>query len=317
MTSSLYPQGTKNLRPVASDSLSAGAKTTLRLNKDHLINEHEIYFDLTATFADATTAYSEVDLGALVSNIALNVSGSNQNGNQIRMDGLTARIMGAVHETQDVADVSVGTTTTVSMMIDLHHAMEDASRSLLTALRGDLATSIDLEITMAPLADWLLAFTVGGAGAAPTAATGTVTVYSHELQVADYDQLPEVGSRNHFQVMFAEEVASSGNLTINLDTGNRTRGLLVVVDDGDGALDDDLVSDVSLVVAGVVRLQSKFSHMRRRAVKYNGLDYEGVIYYEFSDWDVGFLDLTTIQQARLVFTTTDAARVRVVQDYLV
>jgi len=318
MAQSVFARKELRDRLVASvSSVAAGARTVLQLNKDHLIREHAVFIEGTATYAVAPTAVNTDLIGNVIQSAKLVVSGKKQGGRRFYMDGVMLPLVSAAFEDLPAAVYSLGTTTTFSFGFDIHHANDESRYDLLTALDGDAAASITLEIEFAPLASHLLAFT---AGAAPTAATFDVYVQSREHDPAAYlasedDKFAQIATLRHTQEQHDGNVAAAGVIDIELTPGNSTRALMIAVDDGAGAMSDTLVTELRFVVAGEERLVKRWAQLRRDTVKYHGMNVTGFIIHEFSPEEIGFLDLENVKTARVLMTATAAARARIVQDY--
>jgi len=317
---SIYAKPERRERLVGSlAGVAGGAKEIIRLNKDSLISEHFVRVSFSQVFAVAPTAVKLDEIGRLISSVKLVVSGA-QGGELLAVDGLVMPLHSRLYENQVAASVTLGTPTVGEFSFEIHYANDEAKRDLMTALDGDSATQVSLEITFASVSTLIL--TGGTTPAAITFAAEVLSLDYNPRSFVDADgallaQYDGIASARHFLKQNTATAAGAGNQEIMLEVGNMTRNVMLVVEDGSNVLSDDIISNVSLVINGVERRVGDFKSFKGLTAARRSLDVVGLALLDWGSDEFGFLNLNGVQQARLVFTFTAAGNVRAVQDYTI
>lgn len=316
-TVSVFKGTTPRRRRVASDAITGpGQRIILDIAKENIQKEHTILFDVSLANVGAPTAVNLARLGKIVQSIVFRVAGP-QGGELVNCSGLTAHLLTSTQEEEPGAITPFAAPQLLQFAIELHHENLAAIRALMTALNGDRATGIALEITIGTLADFRSL--AGGpyvAAAAFTGITGTVDIIVNESAPRDLVAIQGVATGRHFIREKFEAFAGAGQTTVLLEVGNRTRGLLLSCETAVAIGSDTLISNISLQIKGETILDFSWFAGRMETISDTTIDEPGIVWISFSEDDeAGFLDLYNTNQAHLVVTTTGAGQVRVLQDY--
>jgi len=234
---SLYPKSTVNKRLQVSKQGVANGSLTFDLNRDEITLEHVVMVTASIPYTTAPTGYDKKLAGKVLDNAKVTVSGENQKGELINIDGLTLRLLNECVESQPAIDVTLGATTKINMQFELHYENEGAKHDLLTALIGVEATQVKLDLRL-PSNETLATIFTGGTVVATntTPATFDVDVYSHgfepselmEVIADEHEEAAEevadgVGAGVRFLTNKSESSTAAGTVDVSLDTGNKTR----------------------------------------------------------------------------------------------
>lgn len=313
----VFPGATPRQRRVATGVITGpGQRLILDISKENFQKEHMLLFNLSMANVGAPTAVDISRMGKLVQSVVLRVAGP-QGGELYNCSGLLAHLLTATQENSPSAITPLAAPQTVQFGLELHHENDAALRSLMTALNGDKATGITMEITMGALAD---ARSIAGgpyvAAAAMTTMTGTVDVIVSEVATRNLLGVAGVAIGRHFAREKLGAIAGAGQVTTLLEIGNRTRGLLISVEAATGVGSDALVSNLALQIGGETFLDVSWFAARMKSCVDSNVNGVGLVWIPFSqENEQGFLDLKNVNQAHLVSTFTGAGQIRVLQDY--
>lgn len=315
MATSKYSKGLMSLRTVANGTGVGGGQTRLQLNRDHLVAEHVI--NVAVSQANTGTDPTSVDVRDFISSVALETS----DGRPVYLTGAQAYDLARFTEDAPRVVSSLGATSTATYSFELHHENDEALLDLLTAMRSNELSTVDLVITWA--ADGANGFK---GQTSPAAAAYTVSVQS-----ADYELLAEkqfgqfLGVARHYQEKLgSKSVASAGAASqadIDLITGGLVRfiGLHAYDTTGVATLADTVVGNLRLNINGKDVRVFTFDDLRRMNAAKRGFDQTGVAFIDFGDDERGFLDLRNVQQAKLQWETSStnpaASRLDICQDF--
>jgi len=314
---SVFPGTTPRYRRIATANIAAaGDRLIIDIAKENIQKELALVFNLSMANVGAPTAINLNRLGKIVSGIVMRVAGP-QNGELINCSGLTAHLLSSTSEEAPAAIAPLAAPQVTQFAIDLHLSNE-ALRNLATAINGDEATGITLEITMGALADFRSI--AGGpftAAAAFTTCTGTVEVVVNESAPRELAGVQGVAQARHFIRDAFAAFAGAGTTQIQLQVGNSCRGLLISAEVAATAVGSDaVISNISLQIGGETILDESWFAARLATARITRINETGIVWIPFSEEDEsGFLNLYNTNQAFLNFTTTGAGQVRVLQDY--
>ena len=315
---SIYSLPERRDRVVASlAAIAGGTKEIVRLNKDSIISEHHVNVSFSQVFGGAPNTFVASEVGRLIDSVRLVVSGP-QGGELFACDGIALPIHSRLYENQVVPTVTFGTPTVGNFAFELHYANDEAKTDMMSALDGESAAQVSLELTFSSVSTGVLS-----GGTTPGAITFGVEVLSCDYNPLAFvdetgDLMPEytgIASSRHFVRQNNATATASGKQEILLEVGNLTRNLMLIAETAAGALSDTLITDVSLVVGGVERRVGTWTAFKSLAASKLGVDDTGVCVLEWGDDARGWFNLIGAQQARLVMTFSDAGNVRCVQDY--
>lgn len=316
MATSLYRKGTRGIRTVATGTGASGTTTRLQLNRDFLVTEHRVAVSVSQ--ANSGTDPTSVDVRDFIGTVSLETS----DGRRIFLTGAEAYDIGRFYEQASSVVTALGATSTAQYAFDLHHAGAGAKLDLLSALRTNEFSTVDLVIT------WNAAGSDGfKGGTAAAAAAYTVSVLSEEypdmLTDVQFGQL--LGTAKHFQEKLGSKTgtAAGSQPDIAMITGNLTRNIMFHVYDtattAVPTLSDAVLNTIRLNINGKDYRVMTARNVRDDNIKENGFDQVGVYALFFGDDANGYLDLTKVQQANLTWDvaagTPAGYRVDIMQDY--
>lgn len=315
MGQSKYVKRTKAIRTVATGTGASGGTTRLALNRDWLVAEHKI--NIGVSQANGGTDPTSVDVRDFIATVSLETS----DGRRVFLTGAQAYDLGRFTEDASSVVNTLGATSTSQFAFDLHHENDAALLDLLTALRSNEFSTVDLVLT----------FNAAGAdgfkgGTVPSAAAYTIAVMSE-----DYEMLTEIqfgallGSAKHYQEKLGSKVgtAAGSQPDIDLITGNLTRFIALHAYDTSGAvatLANTIVGDLRLNINGRDMRVMTGREVQCGNVAARGFDQTGVFVLDFGDDENGWLDLRNVQQAKLQWSASTGVpagfRVDVAQDFM-
>ena len=317
MATSKYTKRTRAVRRIASGSSTSGAQLRLQLNRDHLIAEHKINVLATQTYAGG--APTSVDVRDFIASVALETS----DGRRVFLTGAQAYDLGRWTESNVlVSNSAFGTGANTSRFsFEIHHENDGALLDLLTALRSNELSTVDLVLTFPAL----------GANGFKGGTTATACAYDVTVDSFDYEMLTEtqfgqpLGSAKHYQEKLGSKTgtAAGSQPDIDLITGNLTRFIVLHAYDtattAVPTLADTIIGNLRLNVNGRDYLVSNGVELRQMNVLKRGVNSAGLFIIDFGDDENGWLDLRNVQQAKLqwdVLAGTPAGyRVDVSQDF--
>jgi hypothetical protein len=246
------------------------------------------------------------------------------------LTGAQAYDLARFTESASVVVSTLGTTSTARYSFEIHHALDEAVHDMISALRTNELTTIDLVITFAN--DVVNTNGFKG-GTTPAAASYAITVESIE-----YDMLSDVtttdGSRGAPSKLGAmlhtsdkQEVsgtATGAQVDFQLTTGNLTRFLMLHVYNNSTAsapvLSDDILgTNIRLNVNGrEIRVTEAYAIRADNGVL-RAFNQIGCYVLDFGDDLTSFLDLTKVNQCRLQWDIVSGApawKVTLAQDYV-
>lgn len=312
MATSKYLKRTQAIRRIASGVAGGGESLRLQLNRDWLISEHKVNVSVSQVYA--TSDPTSVDVRDFIQTVSLETS----DGRRVFVTGAQIFDFGRFYESAPnvVSDLTVAS---AFYSFEVHHANDEALLDLLTALRSNELTTLDMVITFA--ADAANGFK-GGVG--PAAASYDVTVESY-----DYEMLAEtqygalLGSAKHYQEKQSKVGTTTGaQADIQLVTGNLTRAVMLHAYNTAGAVDvlsNAIIGNLRLNINGRDFRVTTGVDVQQDNVYKRGFNVPGVYVIDFGDDENGFLDLRNINEARLQWDAGAGApasyRVDVMQDY--
>lgn len=315
-TSRLFSK-TMAKRRVATGSAVGGGTLRLDLNRDWLVREHKV--KVSVSQANTGTDPTSVDVRDFISSVSLETN----DGRRIFLTGAQAYDLARFRESASRVVSSLGATSTAEYAFELHHANDGALFDLMTALRSNEFTSIQLAITFAP--DSANGFK---GQTNPGVAAYSVDVLSYDMEqlsgayAVQYEQL--LGSFKHWQnnLGSATGTVSGQQADIQLVTGGKVRGIMMHCYDTTGSapvLSNSIVGNLRLNINGRDYAVSTFAEVQSDNAASNGFDHTGVAMIDFGDDEIGWLDLEGVNQARLQWDVLSGApagwRVDFSQDY--
>jgi len=321
------------VRNIGNRTLNGAGEIRIPLNKDHLTSEHQVVVSMSQGFATAPTAMG--DLSRMVRTVVL----ESDKGPLVNSDGMSLIALSAFTEKQPTQRKSVGTTSTGTLVFDLHHENDGALHDLLTALETSDFSGLDLVMYLDDPSS-VGVYTGGATPAAPT--------FNVRVNARTYPALTNIGKSDGFQLpdgsIEANEFAGVGSLVHRVGTqvlrGTTTgdqqpvrlqaksalvRFLQLLSLDNTGAnpvASDSIIEDVRLVVNGNQVFNATFHEIqavnesRRQLSSVVG---SGIAVVDFGDDEVGFLDLPENNEAMVYFRIAPNApanwEIRLVEDY--
>lgn len=313
MATSKFTKRTKAIRRIVTGTAASGETLRLQMNRDWLISEHKLNFAVSQT--NAGTDPTSVDVRDFVSTVSVETS----DGRRVFLTGPQAYDLARFTESASAVTSSLGATSTASWSMEIHYENDAALLDLLTALRSNELTTLDIVITFAAAgADGFK----GGTAAAAAAYTVSAESYDYEMLAETQFGFP-LGSFKHFSEKQTKNGTAAGNQPDwDLVTGNSTRFIMLHTYDTSGAvptLSDAILGNVTLNINGRDYRVTNGADIQQDNVARRGFDQTGVYVIDFGDDEVGFLNLENVKQARLqweVATGAPAAyRVDLAQDY--
>lgn len=314
MATSKYTKRTQSVRRIATGASTGGASLRMQLNRDWLISEHKVNVLATQTYAGG--APTSVDVRDFIATAAIETS----DGRRLFLTGAQLYDLARFTENSSTVINSAFTTgaNTSNFSVEIHHGNDEALLDLLTALRSNELTTLDLVLTF-PL-DTANGFK---GGTTSTACAYTVTVESRDYQMLGETQYGHMlGSAKHYaekQTKVGTTVGAQPDL--QLVTGNLTRFIALHCYDTTGVatLSNAILGNLRLNVNGHdYRVTTGFD-VQQDNVSSRGFNQPGVYFLDFGDDENGFMDLRTVNQALLQWETKTGApasyRVDVLQDY--
>jgi len=337
MATSVYRKPTSVTRNVGTRQIVGAGEVRIPLNKDHLTLEHQIALSVSQGFAVAPTGMA--NLAKMIKSIII----ESDKGPLVNADGESIAALASFTENQPSERTTVGTTSTGTIFIDLHHENDEAVQDLLSALETGDFSGLDLVMTLVdPVSAGI--YTGGGTPATPTftvrvnaktlpsmtglGKTGTVESIDPETgerfeSANEYAGIGTVFHRVASQVI--KGVTTGDQQPIRLQSKNALlRFIQMMTFDATGAnpvVSDHIIDELRLVVGGEQVYLSKFSEVqaineaRRSLSRLNsGL---GVI--DFGDDEVGFLNMPEGTEAFLHIRIATGApagwEIRIAEDF--
>lgn len=315
MATSKYEKRTRAIRRVATGTAAGGETLRLQLNRDWLISEHKV--KVSVSQANSGTDPTSVDVRDFISTASLETS----DGRRVFLTGAQIYDLGRFTENASSVVSSLGATSTASYSFDVHHSNSEALLDMLTALRSNELTTLDLVLTFAP--DSANGFK---GQTSPAAAAYTVEVLSKDYEMLAEKQFGQLlGVAKHYQEKQTKTGTATGSQAdIQLVTGNLTRFVMLHTYDTSGAvptLANTIIGNGQLrlnINGRDYRVMTGFD-LQQENVAYRGFDVTGVYCIDFGDDENGFLDLRAVNEARLQWEVASGApasyRVDIAQDY--
>lgn len=314
MATSKYTKRCKAVRRIASGTAVGGGSLRMQLNRDWLISEHRV--DVLATQTYAGGAPTSIDVRDFIATVSVETS----DGRRVFLTGAQAYDLGRFTEAAAAVTNSALTTgvNTSKYSFDIHFENDEAMLDLLTALRSNELTTLDLVLT----------FNIDTANGFKGGTSATAATYAVTVESGDYEMLAEtqfghmLGSAKHY----AEKQSKVGTTTgaqpdLQLVTGNITRFLMLHAYDTTGVatLSDAILGNLRLNINGRdFRVTTGFDTQQSN-VKMRGFNQTGVVCIDFGDDENGWLDLRNVNQALLQWEVLAGApasyRVDLAQDY--
>ncbi len=313
MGQSKYLKRTKAIRTVATGTGTSGGTTRFQLNRDWLVAEHKI--NIGVSQANSGTDPTSVDVRDFIATVALETS----DGRRVFLTGAQAYDLGRFTEQSSAVVNTLGATSTSQYAFDLHHENDGALLDLLTALRSNEFSTVDLVLT----------FNAAGSdgfkgGTAPAAAAYTISVMSEDYEMlADTQFGALLGSGKHYQEKLGSKTgtAAGSQPDIDLITGCLTRFIALHAYDTTGVatLANTIVGNLRLNINGRDTRVLTGREIQCENIASRGFDQTGVYVLDFGDDENGWLDLRNVQQAKLQWDALTGApagfRVDVAQDF--
>jgi len=318
MSTSIFPKGEEVSRAVGNDSKSGGQTTRIHLNRDSLVNEHQLIISVAQSFTGVPTS---VDAGRFIKNITVETDA----GNLFRCSGTGAVLMEGFYEQQATIEATLAVSSVAKFPLDLHYEMPEALRDMLTSVEASDLSGFDLVIQWADDND-------NGflGGTVPLVATYTVEVISKDMPDMQGLGLGDglhngVGQFKRFvEEKLANSTVSGTQAAVRLVVANNTRAVAMIVEDWTGGVfvgrRNDIITNVRLVLGGRERRKSSFDAIRFENVTRRGVSVTGLAVLDFGDDEVGFLNLENAAEALVEYDAVlpagvTAFAVRFVQDY--
>src|SRR5574340_671963 len=316
MGQSKYTKRTRSVRRVASGTAAGGGSLRLQLNRDFLTAEHRV--NVAVSQANSGTDPTSVDVRDFISTVALETS----DGRRVFLTGPHAYDLARLTESASSVTSSLGATSTASYSFELHHENDGALLDLLTALRSNEYSTIDLVVT----------FAVDSANGFKGQTNPAAAAYTVSVDAFDYEMLTEtqfgqlLGSAKHFSDKLGSKTGTAAGSLPDLDllTGCLVRFVAFHAYDTTGvATLANTVLDAAnlrLNVNGHDYLVCTGFDIRQDNVARRGFDQTGVYVVDFGDDEAGWLALRNVQQARMTLEAAGASvpagfRIDVCQDY--
>lgn len=318
---SIYPKPERRTRRVHSSVAIAALSTlTIALNRDALIEEHVLLFHYTEPFAPAPTGFLADEIARLIRSVKLIVTGP-QGGTTFQLDGLSLFHHSQIREPSIPATAVLGANTTCDFMMELHYESDYARRDLLSALDASSATQVSLSIEFGDASDSALVFSGGVSAGAPSFG---LEVLSQDIDANHFidengdllAQYEGVASAVHFTQSIPAVSAGAGDVVVELQHGNMTRDIMLIIEDAAGTLSDAVVDNISLLIGGVERKVGSFLAFRQMTRTSLGMDVTGLCVLDWSDDEFGWLSLIDVQQAQLVLHFAAGGNARVIQNFV-
>ena len=317
----LYTKKCRAVRRVASGTSSGGQTLRLALNRDWLIEEHRVNIQVSQGFA---VAPASVDVRDFVAAIAIESS----DGRRVFLTGAQAYDFGRLTETASPVTAVLGTTSTAAWAIDIHYAMDEMTHDMITALRSNELSTLDLVITFATDVVNVNGFKGG------TTPAATTNGYSVQVESIEYEMLNDVvksgergtatklGIMSHTSDKQEVQGTSTGSQPdFQLVVGNLTRFITLHVYNNSGAapvLSDAILGNVRINLNGRDWRATDAKAIRADNGSTRGINYTGFYVLDFGDELTSMLDLTKVQQCKLqwdVVSGSPAWKVVLGQDY--
>lgn len=313
MATSKYTKRTRSFRRVATGTEVGGGTLRMQLNRDWLVAEHKVSVGVSQTNAGIDP--TSVDVRDFISTVALETS----DGRRVFLTGPQAYDLSRYTEDASPVVSSLGATSTASWSFEVHHENSGALLDVLTALRSNEFSTVDLVLTFA--ADSANGFK---GQTVPGVAAYTVAVFSYDYEMLTETQFGALlGSAKHYaEKLGSKTCAAVGSQPdIDLITGNITRFIVLHAYDVSGVatLSNSCLDTANLrlnINGRDWRVVSGFDVRQDNAAN-RGFDQTGVYVLDFGDDEAGWLDLRNVQQAKLQWesATATAFRIDVCQDF--
>lgn len=304
---SLFRKGFSQKAPVASGTgdTTTNTKTVLQLNRDYLTTEH--YITVTAT-QNYTTVPTSATMATVMSSISLTLSGSKNGGNGDHLPNVPGR---AFYETSRFYEPSkpvifsaAAGTATAAYTFDLYHAFPDAYNDLQSAIFTGEYSQILLTINWA---NYATAAVFSGGTMTGTTTSYAVNVVAEEMPVlytGPDSNAALIGTVQQTMQVFNKSIGAAGNGDdVLLQTGNKVRCINILAYDNGGALSDAVLSQVYFNFAGY-NYQATWNELKQANFADRGYSQTGSVFIDFGDDPTGWLDLVTLNEARLKWTAS-------------
>lgn len=320
------PHSRRNVANGTGGYTTQNGQVKLELNKDFLTSDHRISVLVAQVFA--TTAPNAFDVRRFFSKIELQSNEGTIFSSAFDQFYDAMRYLELASAPVNYAGVAAGAAATSSFSFNMHHANDQATLDLLTALQTADFSTLSLVLTCAPDANNGF---IGGV--APAAANFTVGVDTHEYQdsafsgdsAAQRKTINYGKARHHFKSMDEKSSASAAasNQEVQLDTGGRTRFLFLHsynTTSGVNVLANGVVNQITLNVNGKNVLQGvQFANIQQENVAKRGFNQAGIAVLDMGDDPKGWIRMEDVNTVKLQYSTLGTAPagwlVRVAQDY--
>lgn len=320
---SIIPAGTRNQRQNEVHTGVAGQDIHHQLNRSSLVKEHKLIVEISQNFSAAPTS---VDIGRAFDTIRVEHDGDH---NPFNISGSNLVHMNNFFEgaTLIESNLIVGTST-LKFALDLHYAMPETYRSMISAIEASVLTTFDLFMRVASDTD--NAFRGGTSSGAASVTVSSISI-DYPSMVDIGERIPElvgIGAASRSVTEKNAPITTGGKQSpIMLTTGGLVHAVMLVVEDWTGGsfvgYRNDVVTDVQLLRGGDDPIKDTFFGIRSDNVSERGIDrlHDGVAVIDFGDDESGFLDLRHVAQPRLEYNVslpagvTDA-KMFVIQDGL-
>lgn len=302
MASSLFVKKQKQARLVASGSGTTATnlgKISLDLDRAFLTSELVIGLAVSQGFA---VAPSSSDVRRLFSKIELVSS----RGTEFSCSWSSFYDLMRVTESSAAPIVVLGTTSTMKAITDLHFELDGCGMDVLTMVDAAELSSFKLELHISP--DAANCF-IGGT--TPAVANISVTVVAEEYPLMKGVH-PFASCAQSVKAMTENSGgAAATNKEVKLDTGNRTRFILLQAFDTTGAvptLSDSILDAVTFEPEGFRYFSNvPASTIRAQNAAKRSFNQVGCVLLDAGDEVQGFYDLEAVTAAKLKYSTLTGA----------
>ncbi len=297
--------------PKSGSNLLDGGQIKIDLPLDFLVTEHRVLVELTQQFltvvptgSDVRRAFSKVEL-------------TSNEGTIFTGDFYQIYDHSRFTETTGTPIITLSGISKAVFNFELHHINDVSKLDLLTALKTNAISSLQLVLTLNP--DASNVFTGGGT---PQNVTAIVRVQGREYPTLTNDQ--SMGIASHQFKHLAERVgtAAAGEFEVNLKAGGRVRFLFVHTFDATTGLPSNTVLDkFNLSIGGVEVIKNEtFEDIQQDNSMQRRFYVAGVAVIDFGDDPAGWPNITgDMGEVKLNFTSRQGApaswKARISQDW--
>lgn len=317
------PRGWRNVANANGAVLTNNGQIRIDLNKDFLVSRHKVHVDIAQAFtgvptsSDVRRAFSKLEL---VSN----------EGTIFTSDFAQFYDMQRFASLASSPKITLAAAAKASFAFNLPYANAKAHADLATALQSANFSTLALVLTVSPDASNCF---IGGT--VPLAAAYTVAVDSQEHAQAgftggnanDRNAIKFGHARHYFKAMDEKSSASAAasNQELKLETGGRTRWVILQTYDTTGAipvLANGILDKVNLSFGGhdyFVNVAGKT--IQQENVDERNFDQTGVYVLDMGDDQAAWLPMVNINEVKLRYSTLGTApagwKVTCAQDFTV